>query len=325
MIPVGLIFNFIVLILLSWVFIHVMAAFGIFLAFSYLILWFFIPDEIPAFLGNLFAGKHIRGAFETNPENFLSALGNFFLIILISLFCLGLVWVETQLILGRSILNFPIGKKTAYFSIPPKGQYRLEEIFPMKIELMNLKIPINAVQVDVGYNPNRLEIVEVSTNDSFANVFIQKEIDNEAGYARLTGGVPNPGYQGDRGLFATFYFKGISPGLAEVEFLPTSLVLANDGQGSNVLSKLSKASFLVLPEKISGEQQGQQQVMFEARVLGETEEKTQLKFYEEGRILGQQQIKEETSLLSKLLWGLKSFNELILSFWQNVFTLKIFK
>ncbi len=332
MIPIGIIFNYILLIFLSWVFIHLMAGLGIFFALSYLIFWIFIPDKIPDFLSGAFGRKKDEMRFQTGPETFLSALGNFFLIIFVSILSIGLVWVESRLLFNSNLLNLPFAKKSAYFSIPPKGQYRLGEIFPMEIELVDLKTSINAVQVDVDYNPNRLELVKISTKGSFANVFIQKEIDNEAGYARLTGGVPNPGYTGSRGLFATFYFKGTLPGLAKVEFLPTSMVLANDGQGNNVLSKLSTASFLIMPEKISQEEREQQQVMFEARVLGKSEDTTQLRFYEQGSVLGEESDTQEVgisnqeeklskNLFTKIGWGLKRLDESILSFWLRIFNL----
>ncbi len=331
MIPIGLIFNYIALIFLSWVFIHLMAGLGIFFAFFYLILWFFIPERIPDFLSHLYAREETE-TFRAFPKNFLSVLGNFFLILFVSILSMGLVWAEGRLLLNTNLLSWPFPQKTAYFSIPPKGQYRLGEIFPMKIDLAGLKKPINAVQVDVGFNPNRLEIAEISTQDSFAKVFIQKEIENDAGYARLTGGIYNPGYTGEQGHFATFYFKGISPGLAKVEFLPTSLVLANDGKGTNLLKNLSSTSFLILPEKISQEEQKQQQVMFEAKVLGETEEKSQLVFYEEGSVLGKEisdtdseslkkQVEGENRLANKILWAIKSFDEFILSFWRKMFNL----
>lgn len=91
----------------------------------------------------------------------------------------------------------------------------------MKIDITSIKVPINAVQADIGFEPHKLEVVDVSTEDSFANIFIQKEINNEVGYVRLTGGLPNPGFFADRGVFGTVFFKGISPGIVRIEFLPS--------------------------------------------------------------------------------------------------------
>ena len=91
-------------------------------------------------------------------------------------------------------------------------------------------MPINAIQADLGFNPEKVEVVDISTQNSFANIFIQKEINNETGYARLTGGLPNPGFFSDRGIFGTVFFRGKQPGVVKIDFLPSSMVLANDGR-----------------------------------------------------------------------------------------------
>ncbi len=176
------------------------------------------------------------------------------------------------IVLASSVIHFLavfLVRKTVTFEIPPKSQYKIGEIFPMKMEIKDIRTPINAVQTDLGFDSNKIEVVDISIKDSFANVFIQKQIDNKEGWARLTGGLPNPGYSSDSGLFATVYFKAKNAGLVEIKFLPSSLVLANDGNGTNVLKDFPSVSYLIVPEKISKEDEDKQQTLVSDKsVLG---------------------------------------------------------
>lgn len=187
-------------------------------------------------------------------------LGVFLLVIVVGIF----VWRQGS------------KSKSVSFVIPAKGQYKLGEVFSVKIEIDGVKTPINAVQADLAFDPARVEAVEVSTENSFADIFIQKEIDNQKGYVRLTGGLPSPGFSGEKGLFGTVFFKSKTPGIAKIEFLPTSMVLANDNKGTNVLKDFAQISYLILPEKISQQEENSQKA-----ILGKNTDETQMVFYGE--------------------------------------------
>ena len=170
-------------------------------------------------------------------------------------------------------------QKTASFVIPPKGQHKLGEIFPMKIEVNNIKNSINAIQADLEFDPNKIEVVNISTKNSFANIFIQKDINNTEGYVRLTGGLPNPGWSEAHGLFGTVYFKAKQPGFVTIAYLSTSLVLANDGHGTNILKSRPSVSYLILPDKLSiDEEKTQTKFIFKENVLGASAQNNQLDF-----------------------------------------------
>lgn len=308
--------------LCSWFLIHILAVFGIFFVVAYPIWWWFGLKRVPCFWCLVKKNKE-----ECTFSHTLKTSG---LILIFTLVSLVLVFAESKILFK---MGFPPTPKTVSFIIPSKGQYRLGEIFPMKIDIAGIKTPINAVQADLGFDPGKLEVVEISTQDSFANIFIQKEINNEVGYARLTGGLPNPGYSSDHGIFGTVYFKGKNPGITKVEFLPSSKVLANDGRGTDVVKELTSASYLILPEKLTPEEEKQQEVLLQPVVLGEEvkrgfEEQTQMIFYEENEVLGLNFDGEATvkkgkfNLVEVFLKLLESFDRVILSLWSKVFSLK---
>ena len=302
-----------IFLIISWFLIHFFAVFGVFVAFAYPVWWLLDFKRLPCLW------CRIKKSYQCSFSHSLYDGG---LVLVFTLISFGLVFIEAKILFKA---GFPPTPKTVTFVIPSKGQYRLEEIFPMKIEIAGVKVPANAIQADLSFDPDKLEVVEISTEDSFANIFIQKEINNAVGYARLTGGLPNPGYFSDHGLFGTVFFKGTNPGIVKIEFLPSSMVLANDGRGTNVLRDLGSVSYLILPEKISSqEEEMQKSIILQPIVLGEKIEETQMKFYEEEKVLGaqvgQEVQKEKKINPGKFLYGfLEKIDRVILDFWGRVF------
>lgn len=268
----------------SWLLIHGLALFGIFLALAYPLWWIISPKKTICIACRVqknsgycsYCHEPIKPR-SLYPKNLRSAILNAITILLLSLFSILVVYVE-----ARVIQN--LVKKTevqsVVFTIPDKGQYKIGEVFPMDIEISNVHKPVNAIRADLQFDPERLEVVTISTEDSFADVFIQKEFDNEKGFARLTGGLPNPGFSGEKGIFGTIYFKAKKAGLTEVKFLPTSLVLANDGHGTNILKEPGSVTYLILPETIDEYESKEQEVLLNPLVLGtHTKRSDQLHLY----------------------------------------------
>lgn len=259
-------FFLIAILLISVVLVHFMALFGLFLAIAIPILHLIFYPRIICFWCQLKHGNH------SLRHSLIDAV----LVIILTGFSIAVVVIEARVL---KALGYPQTQKTASFLIPSRSQHKLKEIFPMKIEIVGIKTPINAVQADLSFDPTRLEVVDVTTEGTFANILLQKDYSNELGYVRLTGGVTNPGFTGNSGVFGTVYFRGKSPGLAEVNFLETSLVLANDSRGTNVLKEHAKAGYIILPEPISEiEQQSQSDIIIRKQVLGDTSLEPDLDF-----------------------------------------------
>lgn len=317
------VFSLFGIVVLSWLLIHILGVFGIFLAIAYPIWWFFAPRQTPCFLCRtkgentpcMFCRRTSHGG-NKNPTNIISVLANSFVIILFTAISLTVIFAESK---ALTVFGFPMIHKTATFTIPERGQFRIGEIFPMKLEIAGIETPINTVQADIGFDPNRLEVVDIRTDESFAQVFIQKEINNQSGYARLTGGIPSPGFKEKSGFFGTVYFKGRTAGLTNIHFLPSSLVLANDGAGTNILKSLASASYVIKPERVTLEEEElQTEAMLTTEVLGADEKKSQLTFFEETDVLGITDDKEfnihenQHSILHASLVWLEKFDSMVL-------------
>lgn len=326
--------GFIILLAISsWLIIHVLTVFGFFLAIAYPMWWFFSPKQTTCLFcrsrkdGEIcpFCRQPVSKQDGSAPKTFLSATLNGFVILVFSLVSIGIVFLEIQFL---HILGYPPTPKTASFAIPSTGEYRLGEVFPMKLEITGIKTPINAVQADISFNPQKLEVIDITTTDSFATIFIQKEINNKIGYARLSGGIPSPGFSGADGVFGTVFLRGKVPGLARVKFLPTTLVLANDGKGTNVLKDYATVSYLILPEKVSNTENTLQKNITKdshTKVLGaSTTSATQMIFYDEGQVLGASTIptnqeNQSIDIVGIMLTALERVDNSILTLWAKIF------
>lgn len=231
-------FSLILYLFLAFILIHFLAVFGVFLALAIPLLHLAFYPKITCF------SCHIS----KRPHSFKHSLLDAALILLLTLLSIPIIYGETRLI------SYILSKRTtptiatiAEFSIPARSQYPVGTIFPLPLELRRIPSAINVAQADLAFDPNLLEVVDITTDGTFAEFFVQKEFDNQKGYLRLSGGIPNPGYNRADGLIGTAYFRAKSAGATTLRYLESSLVLANDGRGTNLLSDYPTINLIITP------------------------------------------------------------------------------
>ncbi len=135
------------------------------------------------------------------------------------------------------------------FLSPPAGSQTVGSTFTVSLLLNTNGNAINAVQADLSFPPDKLQVVSPSLGYSIISVWTnQPHFDNVAGTLSFQGGIPNPGITTDRGVIATITFRVRSIGDALVRFLDTSKVLLNDGRATDVLTNKGDAIYsLTLP------------------------------------------------------------------------------
>jgi hypothetical protein len=329
----------------SIVLMHLAGFLGIFVVVAYPIWWLLIPQKTPCFFCKWKKVGEVcpacRCVVEDHklcyPQNFRSVLLNIIGILVVTLISFAVIFLETKILsyYGISPLD-----KTVSFVIPTKGSYRLGEIFPLGVDLGGVQTNINTVRADISYDPQYLEVTDITTSGSFATIFVQKEINNEVGFARISGGVPNPGINctdsSNDCHFASFIFKTRKPGSVQVKYLPTSLVLANDGQGSNIVRNLGTTSFLILPETVNKEEQIKQEGALKLTVLGSEAKDSvgQLHLYQGNPILETSVLGANTELVNQkdqnkdqmpsrlktFLVAVQKYDSFILNFWKKLIT-----
>ena len=102
---------------------------------------------------------------------------------------------------------------------------------------------MNAVSGTVSFPTELLQVISVSKANSVLSLWVQEPTySNVDGTVSFSGIVPNPGYAGNRGRVFSIQFRAKRSGTAAVVFSSSSQVLANDGNGTDILSDTSAAS-----------------------------------------------------------------------------------
>ncbi|MFA6587951.1 MAG: cohesin domain-containing protein [Patescibacteria group bacterium] len=135
---------------------------------------------------------------------------------------------------------------------PGNANFTVGSTFNISVVVNTGKKAINAVKADIKFPPTKLQVVNPSTGTSFISIWVdQPAYSNTAGTVSFQGGLPNPGIVTDAGVVSTITFRATSPGTAKITFADTSKVLANDGQGTNLLTSRGDANLtlnLAAPE-----------------------------------------------------------------------------
>lgn len=106
---------------------------------------------------------------------------------------------------------------------------------------------MNAISGVISFPPEILQVVSVSKASSILSLWVQEPtFSNVDGTISWSGIVPNPGYIGNRGRVFSIQFRAKRAGSATIVFSSSSQVLANDGNGTDILSDTSAASISVL-------------------------------------------------------------------------------
>jgi hypothetical protein len=96
---------------------------------------------------------------------------------------------------------------------------------------------INTVSAEISYPTDKISFKELSKNNSFCSFFIEEKVDTAAGKIKISCATPYPG-TAETSRVITVYFEGLEKGDAEIKLSSDSLVLANDGYGTNVLKEI---------------------------------------------------------------------------------------
>lgn len=137
----------------------------------------------------------------------------------------------------------------ATFSISPSTDtYTVGSTFDVSVILDTQGQSVNAVQVNLAFPPDKLQLVSPQVGNSIIEIYTTPpRYDNSRGTVEITGGIPN-GINVSRGLVAKFTFRVRSLGVASLRFAGESQALLNDGNGTNALNNTIGASFkLELP------------------------------------------------------------------------------
>lgn len=103
---------------------------------------------------------------------------------------------------------------------------------------------VNAVQVYVKYDPKVLQINKTNTDDSFCKFYPENNFSNEKGLIKLSCGAQYPGFKGSNTI-QTIEFLTKAIKTTDLSITKDSMVLANDGKGTNLLKDFALKSIVI--------------------------------------------------------------------------------
>ncbi|MDO8558520.1 MAG: cohesin domain-containing protein [bacterium] len=130
---------------------------------------------------------------------------------------------------------------------PSSGTFFLGSTFNVSLTLNTGEAAVNALEVQVKFPPDKLQVASPSIGTSFISIWVTPpSYSNTEGTLTFRGGVPNPGIITSNGVISTATFRARDTGEAELEYIVTSQVLANDGKGTNILKSRGIARFTIV-------------------------------------------------------------------------------
>ncbi|MDD5551684.1 MAG: cohesin domain-containing protein [Candidatus Pacebacteria bacterium] len=124
-----------------------------------------------------------------------------------------------------AVLNFSPKTKTTFVG----------STFDVDIILDTKNQYINAIQVDLRFPQDKIQIVEPFSGKSIIQIWTSPpDYSNIDGTLSLRGGIPNPGIKTSSGLIFKVKFRAKSPGEANLYFSGSSKILLNDGKGTEL-------------------------------------------------------------------------------------------
>lgn len=163
-------------------------------------------------------------------------------------------WLAALLLASfASLWAQPAAAASVYLS-PSLGTYAVGSSFTMGVYVTSADQAMNAASGVVSFPKDKLEVVSLNKSGSVFNFWVQEpSYSNADGNVRYEGVVLNPGFRGTAKRILSITFRVKAVGTARLAFSQAS-VLANDGQGTNILTGQSSASLVLTASPPPGEQ-----------------------------------------------------------------------
>jgi hypothetical protein len=136
---------------------------------------------------------------------------------------------------------------TLYLS-PAASTYEVGDTFSVRMLVNTVgSESMNAVSASVLFPADKLQLNSISKSNTIVSFWAEEpSYSNQNGSASLEGVVLNPGFQGSQGTIVTLNFKVKAIGRAQL-VISSASVLANDGQGTNILTSASGSDIQLVP------------------------------------------------------------------------------
>jgi hypothetical protein len=135
-------------------------------------------------------------------------------------------------------------KQTAIIFISSATATTTDNFIEIKIIIDPKKQAINAVGIFLQFSKDKLRVKKLVRKNSFCDLFVAEKFNNDTGEINVSCGKPYPGIN-KLSEIMTVVFEKKQIGLAQLIFTDKSVVLANDGFGTNVLKEMKGKTIMI--------------------------------------------------------------------------------
>lgn len=154
-------------------------------------------------------------------------------------------WIIAAVSLFLFSSSFSLAQAATMFLAPSSGTYDSGSNFSISVRVNSAGVSINAVEGVLIFNPNELAVTSLVKSGSIFSLWVQEpDFSNALGTINFGGIIFNPGFTGASGTLLTLNFKAKAVATSQVTF-SSGAVLANDGQGTNILSSLGGGAYVL--------------------------------------------------------------------------------
>ena len=160
-----------------------------------------------------------------------------------------LVLISFILVCISGLPSVAEGASASLYLSPKTGTFFLGSTFDVSVFVNTEGNSINAVQADLKFPPELLQVISPTTGNSFISIWADQPFySNKEGIIRFKGGVPAPGINTSSGLVSTISFRVKRHGTANISFLESSKVFLSDGKGTDILKTFARGNYtLIIP------------------------------------------------------------------------------
>lgn len=134
----------------------------------------------------------------------------------------------------REIKANPSPKTASLFITPIKDRSGEKLIIDLVVDPGGEDV--NAIDTEISFDKDRLKLIDISHDKSFCEFFIEEDVSVD-GKIKLSCLAPFPGIKEIRNVY-TLTFEKKDKGETEIRLSPRSMVLANDGYGTNIVREI---------------------------------------------------------------------------------------
>lgn len=144
-------------------------------------------------------------------------------------------YLLVNLLRTGSVLSLADGHQKGVLLFDGDKKVGVNQAFSLRIAVDSYNQNVNAVGVFLRFDPDKIQVNEISTLQSFCQFYPEKKFDNRLGTVSLSCGAPHPGIKGG-GALIELRLTPLAVGTTTIRATSDSKILLSDGKGTNILT-----------------------------------------------------------------------------------------